>query len=254
VLALVDESLESFLRATVPLSAVDIDVSFEPPTEEWAAKLTRPTVSVHLWSIRRSATRAITGVENFERDGVSMRRMALPRIELRYVVSVWTSEYEDERSLTGSMLTALLAHSDIPGTYLASGLEHLPAPIVTIARSDDTDVYNFDSRMKATLQLCLTAVVDTGAGSPTATTVGEIALGVSDRTTGASDPPLRRIAGECIDPAAIGATVRSPTSVAIVNAAGRFLISARPGDEIVLEIEPPQTAIVPATGGVLVGS
>ena len=39
MLNLVDESIESFLRATVPLSAVDIDVSFEPPTEEFIANL-----------------------------------------------------------------------------------------------------------------------------------------------------------------------------------------------------------------------
>lgn len=253
MLNLVDESIESFLRATVPLSAVDIDVSFEPPTEEWAAKLTRPTVSVYLWDIRRSSTRALTGVENFERDGVSMRRMALPRVELGYVVSVWTTEYEDERTLMGALLTAILGYSDMPATYLAAELAHLPAPTLNIVRSDDASVYSFDSRMKTPINLRVTTAVDTGAGTPTATTVGEISLGVSDTTTGATDPPLRRVAGECTDPAAIGATVRSPNGIATVNAAGRFLINARPGDELVLEIEPPQTAVVPATGGVMVG-
>ncbi len=33
----VDESLEALLRATVPLSATDIDVSFEAPDRTWAA-------------------------------------------------------------------------------------------------------------------------------------------------------------------------------------------------------------------------
>lgn len=254
MLSSVDESLEAFLRATVPLSAVDIDVSFEPPTEEWAAKLTRPTVSVYLWDIRRSSVRSVTGVENFERDGVSMRRMALPRVEMHYAVSVWTTEHEDERTLLGALLVALLAHNDIPDAYVTSALAHLPAPVMTLARADETATYSFDSRMKTPLQLTVTAVVDTGAGTPTAKEVGEISLGVRDTSTGATDLPMRRIAGECTDSAAVGATVRSPYGVATVNAARRFLINARAGDEIVLETEPPQTAVVPASGGVLVGS
>jgi len=42
VLELIDESLESFFRASVPLSATDVDVAFDAPDREWSAKLTRP--------------------------------------------------------------------------------------------------------------------------------------------------------------------------------------------------------------------
>src|SRR5436190_11948445 len=98
MLTYVDESLESYLRATVPLSASDIDVSFDVPNDEWSAKLTRPTVNLHLWDVRRSVTRSVTGVEHVERDGVQFRRLALPRVELRYFVTVWSSDARDERS------------------------------------------------------------------------------------------------------------------------------------------------------------
>lgn len=253
MLTLIDETLEAFLRATVPLSAVDIDVSFEPPTQEWAAKLSRPTVNVYLWDIRRSTSRAVAGMETYERDGVQMRRMAQPRVELSYALSVWTTEYEDERTLMGSLLGAMLAHSEVPEAYIASGLSHLAAPTITVARADEAAVYTFESRMKTPLNIRLVTIVDTGAGAPTGPMVGEITVGVSDINTGARDEPLRRVAGECMDPAAVGATVRSPYGIATVNAAGRFLINARPGDELVVEIEPPQTAVVPAAGGVMVG-
>lgn len=249
----VDEGLEAFLRATVPLSAVDIDVSFEPPTDEWAGKLTRPTISIYLWDIRRSTSRSVTGVETFERDGVQMRRMALPRIEMHYVVTAWTTDYDDERTLLGALMVAMLGYPILPPEFLPTAMAELPSPLLTFARSDDTWIYNFESRMKAALQLQVTAVVDTGAGAPLAAAVGEIAIGLTDTESGAADPPMRRIAGECTDPAAIGVTIRSPYAVATVNASGRFLINARPGDELVLETDPPQTAVVPATGGVLVG-
>ena len=86
MLDLIDATLEAFFRATVPLSAQDVDVSFEPPDRDWSAKLTRPTVNLFLWDIRRSTDRARAGVEEIERDGqlvrrraAAARRAALPR-------------------------------------------------------------------------------------------------------------------------------------------------------------------------------
>ena len=68
MLDLIDESLEAFFRATVPLDSTDVDVSFEPPEREWSAKLNRPTVNAFLWDIRRSTHRARTGMEALERQ------------------------------------------------------------------------------------------------------------------------------------------------------------------------------------------
>lgn len=252
VLAQVDESLEAFLRAVTPLSAVDIDVSFHAPDEEWAAKLTRPTVNLYLWDIRRSTNRAVTGVETADRDGVTLRRMALPRVDLHYFVSVWTTEHDDERALISALTIALLGHAELPAIYVAPSLALLPNPQLMLARTGDADVYSLDSRMKLGLQLQVVTVVDTGAGTPLAREVSELSVSVRDLQTGATDAPLRRIAGECRDPAAVGATVRSPGGIAFVNESGRFLIAARPGDELVLELDPPQTVVVPPVGGVVI--
>jgi len=254
VLALVDESLEAFLRATVPLSAVDIDVSFEAPDEEWAAKLTRPTVNLHLWDLRRSVSQAVTGTEEVVRNGGTVRRMMLPRVELRYFVSVWTSEHDDERSLMGGLLVALLAHNELPEEFVSDALRALPEPNLELARTGESEVFKLEERMKLGLHLTVTMAVDIDLGVPLAPAVRELAITLRDRTTEAADPPMRRIAGEVEDPALVGATVRSPLAVAVVNGRGRFLIHARPGDEIVLESEPPQRVVVPPIGGVVVRS
>ncbi len=252
MLAAIDESLEAFLRAVAPLSAVDIDVSFQPPDDEWAAKLTRPTVNLFLWDIRRSVGRAVAGVENAERNGQMVRRMALPRVEMRYYVSVWTTEHDDERALISALAVALLGHAEIPGAFVTSSLAGLPSPLLALSRAGDSDVYTLNSKMKLGLQLTVTAAIDTGAGTPLAPAVGELSLSTEDRTSGAKNAPLRRIAGECADPEAVGATVRSPRGIATVNSAGRFLISAQPGDELVLELDPPRTVVVPPIGGVVI--
>ena len=52
MLHLLDESMEAFLRAEVPLSVRDVDVVFEAPDGDWAAGVSRPTVNLYLWDVR----------------------------------------------------------------------------------------------------------------------------------------------------------------------------------------------------------
>ena len=49
MLHLLDETLEAFLRAEVPLPARQVDVSFAAPDSEWGAAVTKPTVNLFLW-------------------------------------------------------------------------------------------------------------------------------------------------------------------------------------------------------------
>ena len=254
MLQYVAESLEAFLRAATPLSAVDIDVSFETPSEEWASQLTRPMVNVHLWDIRRSATRAITAVENFEREGVNMRRMALPRLELHYFVSAWTTDFEDERTLLSQLLIALLAHQEVPTSFLPAQIAELPNPQLNLARAGDLETWALDFKSKLGLQLRVLAVIDVGLGVPLAPPVSEISASTTDTESGASSTPNRRVAGEVRNPLAVGAKVLSPRGETTVNEAGRFVIMAREGDEIVVETDPPMSAIVPPVGGVVIGT
>ncbi len=253
VLTLIDESLESFLRATVPLSAVDIDVSFVPPDDEWGAKLTRPTVSVHLWDVRRSIQRAITGIETFERDGVTMRRMALPRAELHYVITAWASDPSDERALLGAVLVALLGHNEIPMSFTPDVLHDLPLPVLTVAREGDNNVKLIKDAMKLGLQLTVTAVVDIGAAVSVAAAPSAIDIGFTDMQSGARSVPPRRIAGEVRSSGYTGAVVTSPRGSATVDETGRFLIKALPGDEIVVVGPETLSVIAPVEGGVTMG-
>lgn len=252
MLDLIDESFEAFLRATVPLGATDVDVSFEPPERDWSAKLSRPTVNAFLWDIRRGGNRARSGVETFERDGETIRRMALPVVELRYVVTAWTSDHGDERALLGGLMRAILAHGEIPVEFQAAPLLELGPLVVFMAKSGEEhlDVFKaLGGQLKPGINVVIHSKVDVGrfqvAGPPT----GGVELGTSDRT-GTARSVARRVAGEILDPAAFGARVVSPVGAARVNTAGQFLIAARPGDEIVVETVPPRAIVVPPSGGV----
>jgi hypothetical protein len=253
LLDLVDETLEAFLRATVPLDARDVDVSFEAPDTEWSSKLTRPTVNLFLWDIRRSSERAQAGMETLEREGAIVRRLALPRIELRYLVTAWTTEHRDERALLSGLMRTILAHSHVPEAFIAEPLRDLPAPALLMTRGgeDHVDVFKtLQGQLKPGLNLVVHAAVEIDAYTPAGPPAVAFDLRLTDRSTGASDDVPRRVAGQINDPDAVGVAVVSRHGKTTVNAAGRFLIAAAPGDEITVDTVPPRTAVVPAVGGV----
>ena len=62
MLHLLDETLEAFLRAEVPLPARQIDVSFSAPDSEWGAAVTKPTVNLFLWDVKRNTAFRTAGI------------------------------------------------------------------------------------------------------------------------------------------------------------------------------------------------
>jgi len=255
VLELIDESLESFLRATVPLSATDVDVSFEAPDREWGAKLTRPTVNLFLWDIRRSSDRSNSGVRTVVHNGQTVRQSALPVVELRYVVTAWTSDLGDERALLAGLLRTLLAHGQVPREFLADDLAGIEMPVIKIARAgeDHMDVFKaLEGKVKPGLNIVVSSEFDTGVVLPVGPPVEVIETAIG-RIGEPERERRRRVAGEIVDAAgrgAIGAIARSPIDAVRVDPAGRFLLRAREGDEIVVDIEPAAVATVPRDGGV----
>lgn len=255
MLEAVDATVEAFLRGTVPLSASEIDVAFEPPTREWSAKLTRPTVNAHLWDVKRSRDRARTGVEQVQRNEQRFQRLALPRVELRYMVTVWASEHRDERTLLGGILRAALAITHVPATFVAPQLAELSAITLQVAGSGDLQAdaaKTLDGQVKSSLELVVVSDVDTGIGVPVAPPVTAFEVSVADVDRPTRHEGLRRVAGEVRVEGAPGRLVSSPRGSAVVNDAGRFLIAAATGDEITVDLDPPRTAVVPERGGVVV--
>ena len=254
MLEFIDESLEGFLRAMVPLSASDVDVSFEAPDRTWSAKLNRPTVNLFLWDIKRSTDHARSGLEDYEENGVRKRRLALPRVELRYLISAWTSDHADERALVGALLQTVLANSSIPAEFVPAPLRALSPLTLSLSRSGDMkmDVFQtLEGQLKPALDVIIVTDVDTGLGRATATPVSGIELGVTDQSSGASGR-TRRVAGEVLVAGAAGCRVVSPHGSAVIDPSGRFLVKAQPGDELTIELAVPRTVVVPAQGGVVV--
>ena len=204
MLELIDEALESLLRAEIPLSSTDIDVSFDPPDRAWSARLSRPTINLFLWDLRRSASRSRSGMQTVERNGVMVHQPALPVVELRYVATAWASDHGDERGLLSGVLRVMLKHGSLPRAYLSDTLAELELPSLLVARSgeDQPDITKaLDGQIRPGINVSLSTEFDTGlvfpAGLPT--TSIKTGVGLVDGT-GSNDANLsrevrRRIAG-----------------------------------------------------------
>jgi len=188
MLHVLDESIEAFLRAAVPLPERDVDVAFEAPDRDWGARLTRPTVNLFLWDVRRNLDQQDAGLHlRTDQDGHATRRPPLPRMDCRYLVTAWTSEVRDEHSLLGAVLQSLLLTPSLPPEYLGAGYADVrPLPSLTVAMPDGKDTADFWSalggQLKPGLDLVVTATVDSvpvsAAGPPVAER--ELVLGSTD--------------------------------------------------------------------------
>ena len=98
-----DGSLRNFLRDAVPLRADDVDIEFATPDKEWSARLSRSTVNLFLFDIRRSTSRAVAG-RTVRRDEHGMRELfRTPMMRIRYLLTVWTAEAADEHRVLGDL-------------------------------------------------------------------------------------------------------------------------------------------------------
>lgn len=181
MLHLLDETLERFLRAVVPLPPHDIDVAFAAPDSEWAAaQSSRPTVDLYLWDIRPNLSERDYGeVIIDDKNGRPHRREPLPRVDCRYLITAWTTDVRDEHSILGDLLSALLLHRVIGQDHLHGMFAAVrPLPTLRLRSGDGAENSDFWSalggQLKPGLDLVVTVTVDAAAMQPTGPQVRKV--------------------------------------------------------------------------------
>ena len=125
---------------------------------------------------------------------------ALPIVELRYVISAWTSDHGDERGLLAGTMRSLLTYGELPREFLPSAYDRLEVPGLVMARAgeDHMDVFKaLEGQVKPGLNVVLTTEFDTGFSMPAGPPVGSIETSLG--RFGGPRYPLRRVAGEVTD-------------------------------------------------------
>ncbi|MFK4145960.1 DUF4255 domain-containing protein [Streptomyces sp. NPDC004065] len=122
----VDEGLRRLLGES-GLEASGVDVVFDAPTRDWAARRSAPTVCVFLYDIREDAVRRGSGSgEVYDEDGQLVARRSPPRwFELTYLVTAWATRPQDEHRLLSQVLATLVSTDTLPARLLTGTLAEL---------------------------------------------------------------------------------------------------------------------------------
>ncbi|MFD6414649.1 DUF4255 domain-containing protein, partial [Nocardia asteroides] len=105
----VDEVLKGLIKSGA-LAGSGIDVAFEAPTRDWAARRNGPVVNAYLYDIREDTARRQSGKMPVHDDrNIVVRRRRPPRwFKLSYLVTAWTKTPQDEHRLLSAVLATLL--------------------------------------------------------------------------------------------------------------------------------------------------
>ena len=79
MIAQVDDALRTLVR-TQALGGAEVEVAFDAPTKDWAARRNAPTVNLYLYDIREDLRRRERGfADERDEDGTVLRRRPAPR-------------------------------------------------------------------------------------------------------------------------------------------------------------------------------
>jgi len=172
----VDESLRGLIRREVDEHG-DVEVVFDAPTKEWAARRNSPTIDVYLYDVREDMRRRQAGMVDLHgEDGRTNARRQPPRFfKLSYLLTAWTQRPEDEHRLLSSLLSCFLRHDALPVEVQVGSLadNDLPLPLsLAIPPPEDralSDVWSaLGGELKPSLDLVVVLPWDLDRAAPTA--------------------------------------------------------------------------------------
>ncbi|MEU0885645.1 DUF4255 domain-containing protein [Lentzea sp. NPDC005914] len=240
MLHLLDESLEEFLRAEVPLPRSEIDIAFAAPDKEWSARVSRPTINLYLWDVRRNLSARELGIETVRsEDGQVRQRPPLPKVDCRYLITAWTSDMRDEHALLGATLAALLRVPELDGRYLHEMYRSVkPIPSLTLGLGGGQENSDFWSalggQLKPGLDVTVTATVDIELLVPAGPPV--LRYSVTATPEGGQSAPRLFVGGHSDAPE--GTIIATNHGATQVRADGTFVLSTVEGDEVRVGGEP----------------
>jgi hypothetical protein len=177
----VDESLRALAERDA-LNGSRVEIAFDAPTREWAARQNAPVVNMYLYDIREDLQRREVAWEPVRGANslVVEHRPPARRFRLSYMITCWTQRPEDEHRLLSAMLACFLRHPTLPPETLAGVLAEATVPILTTIALPPppdrslADVWSaLGGELKPSLDLVVTAPMDGSVVIPAAAPVRE---------------------------------------------------------------------------------
>ena len=164
-----DETIKQLLITKGAIDPVEVDINFDTPDREWSAAISKPTINFYLYDIREN--HELRGTEwkiSKDLNGIATRKKTPSRIDLAYLITVWTSDTGDEHRLLWHILLTMFRYPTLPDEVLSGQLVDLSCPIqITTAQPDGlfnnpADFWSaLDNELKPSLNYVVTLPLDT---------------------------------------------------------------------------------------------
>jgi hypothetical protein len=189
----IDEALRRLIREEA-LRESTVEVVFEAPTKDWAARRNAPTVNAYLYDIREDMRRRSRGLINsYDERGTVRARTRPPRyIKLSYLITAWTQRAEDEHRLLSALLLGFIGFEAVPAHLLTGSVADLglPVPMTTALPPPEdrafADVWTaLGGELKPSLDIVISTPLVAGAPVPAGPPVRDgLNVDLADRTIG----------------------------------------------------------------------
>lgn len=172
----IDEALRRLVKEEA-LPSANVEIVFDAPTKDWAARRNAPTVNVYLYDIREDLRRRSRGLINeYDDRGVVTGRIAPPRyVKLSYLVTAWTQRPEDEHRLLSALLLGFIKFEALPATLLTGSVARVGMPVpmtVALPPPEDRAFADVWTALGGELKPSLDVVVSTPLASGHAVAAG----------------------------------------------------------------------------------
>jgi len=168
----VDEVLRKLLIQEIKIKGSAVDIVFDQPKREWSSRLSKPTINLFLFDLRENLKlRTAEAYKTIPQDdGTSEIKRNPVRMDLRYLMTAWVKEPEDEHLLLSSALMALLRYPFLPDELLPEVFDNQPGPVpLTVATFTDekgpvdkfTEIWGvLDNELRPGVLVTLTIALD----------------------------------------------------------------------------------------------
>ena len=162
-----DDTIKELLVQKVPIDLNTVHIEFERPNVEWETRLTKPTINCFLYDIRENLNLRFDKQRYLSRNGkVGEERFAPARVDVGYLITVWSQVVANEHELLGTILKTLLGYPILPTEVLQGVMVNQPLPLrAWIAQPEYTpNTWDFwganEWRLKAGISYRVTITVE----------------------------------------------------------------------------------------------
>ena len=164
-----DESIKELLTKRGLLDPAEVDVKFEMPTRGWSASISKPTVNIYLYDIRENhQLRGTEWIVTRDENGKATRKKNPGRVDIAYLITVWTNDIADEHRLLWHVLLTLFRYPELPQEILSGSIVGQPYPIKAATSQPDGLFKNpaefwsaLDNEIKPSISYVVTLPLDT---------------------------------------------------------------------------------------------